>query len=121
MLFRSEVRNQAETLVYETEKNLKDLDGKLSPEEVSKITNAKDELQKALNAGTTEEVKAKMEALTNEYHIISTKLYEQAQQAQAGQSAGPDMGAQGAYTQEEPKQKNNDDNVVDADFEVVDD
>ncbi|MBR0481827.1 MAG: molecular chaperone DnaK [Firmicutes bacterium] len=116
-----EVRNQAETLVYETEKNLKDLDGKLSPEEVSKITNAKDELQKALNAGTTEEVKAKMEALTNEYHIISTKLYEQAQQAQAGQSAGPDMGAQGAYTQEEPKQKNNDDNVVDADFEVVDD
>ena len=97
-------------------------EGKLSPEEVSKITAAKDELQKALNAGTTEEIKAKMEALTNEYHVISTKLYEQAQQAQA--NAGQNMGGQGAYTQEQPQQEtnnNNNDNVVDADFEVVDD
>ncbi|MBO4818970.1 MAG: molecular chaperone DnaK [Firmicutes bacterium] len=121
-----EVKNQAETLIYETEKNLKDLEGKLSADEVAKIISAKDALQSALNAGTTEEIKAKMEALTNEYHIISTKLYEQAQQAQsAGQAAGPDMGAQGysqSYTQEQPQQNNNhDDNVVDADFEVVDD
>jgi molecular chaperone DnaK len=118
-----EIRNQAETLVYETEKNLKDLDGKLSPDEVSKITAAKDALQSALNAGTTEEIKAKMEELTNEYHVISTKLYEQAQQAQqTQQNAGPDMGAQG-FTQEQPQQNtnNNSDNVVDADFEVVDD
>ena len=109
-----EVKNQAETLVYETEKNLKDLEGKLSPDEVAKITSAKDALQSALNAGTTEEIKSKMEALTNEYHIISTKLYEQAQQAQsAGQGAGPDMGA---YQQ---SGSNNDDNVVDGDYREV--
>jgi len=88
-----EVRNQAETMIYETEKNLKDLEGKLSEEEVTKITASKDELKKAYEAGTTAEVKAKLEALTNEYHIISTKLYEQAQQNQGGAGAG----AQGGF------------------------
>ncbi len=65
-----------------------------------------------------------MEALTNEYHVISTKLYEQAQQAQQSQQAGPDMGqSYQGYTQEQPQQntEKHDDNVVDADFEVVDD
>ena len=47
-----EVKNQAETLVYETDKNLKELGDKLSAEEIAKITAAKDELQTALNAGT---------------------------------------------------------------------
>ena len=106
----TETRNQAETMIYETEKNLKTLEGKLSEAEVKEITDAKDELQKALNAGTTEDVKAKIEALTNKFHIMSTKLYEQAaaqQQAQPG-------GAQGGPAP-------HDDGVQDADFEVVDD
>ena len=121
----TEARNQAETLVYETEKNLKTLEGKLSEAEVKEITDAKDELQKALNAGTTEEVKAKTEALTNKFHIMSTKLYEQAaaqQQAQQG-GAGPQGGFNpgagfgGAAGGAAPT----DDGVQDADFEVVDD
>ena len=116
----TEARNQAETLVYETEKNLKTLEGKLSEAEVKEITDAKDELQKALNAGTTEEVKAKTEALTNKFHIMSTKLYEQAaaqQQAQqggAGSQGGFNPGAAGGAAPA-------DDGVQDADFEVVDD
>ncbi len=138
---RVEVRNQAETLVYETEKNLKELEGKLSPDEVSKINAAKDELSKAMEAGNTDEIKAKIEALTQEYHVISTKLYEQAAQqqgAQGGPNMGgagfnPNMGGQGfdpnafknfnfgdAFKGAGQSQKN-DDNVVDADFEVVDD
>jgi molecular chaperone DnaK len=136
----SEVKNQAETLVYETEKNLKELDGKLSADEVAKINAAKDELSRAMEAGTTEEIKSNIEALTNEYHLISTKLYEQAaqQQAQGGQGGAgfnpnmggagfnpnmggagfnPNMGGFGGADQSAPKK----DNVVDADFEVVDD
>ncbi len=121
----TEARNQAETLVYETEKNLKTLEGKLSEAEVKEITDAKDELQKALNAGTTEEVKAKTEALTNKFHIMSTKLYEQAaaqQQAQqggAGSQGGfnPGAGFGSAAGGAAPA----DDGVQDADFEVVDD
>ena len=125
----TEARNQAETLVYETEKNLKTLEGKLSEAEVKEITDAKDELQKALNAGTTEEVKAKTEALTNKFHIMSTKLYEQAAAPQQAQGqAGPNMGGAGfnpgaGFDQNAGAQggKAKDDTVVDADFEVVDD
>ena len=121
----TETRNQAETMIYETEKNLKTLEGKLSEAEVKEITDAKDELQKALNAGTTEDVKAKIEALTNKFHIMSTKLYEQAAQQQAQQGgAGPDMGGfnpgagfGGAQGGPAP----GGDGVQDADFEVVDD
>ncbi|HRV34066.1 MAG TPA: molecular chaperone DnaK, partial [Anaerovoracaceae bacterium] len=56
-----ETRNQAETLIYETEKNLKQLEGKLSQEEVDKITAAKEELAKVLENGTLEDIKARIE------------------------------------------------------------
>jgi molecular chaperone DnaK len=145
-----DVKNQGETLIYETEKNMKDLGDKLSEDEKAKITAAKDALQSAINAGTTEDIKAKIEALTNEYHIISTKLYEQAAQQNAqnqgaqggpqggfdpnmGQGFNPNMGGFGGQgfnpgagfggqqggAQSGPQNAN--DNVVDADFEVVDD
>ena len=126
-----EVKNQAETLIYETEKNVKELDQALSEEEKNDINAAKDALQSALNAGNIEDIKAKTEALTEKFHTISAKMYQQAQQAGgAGPQAGPgpDMsgmggmgagpGAAGAGPQSAPS---GDDNVVDADFEVVDD
>ncbi|WP_130863538.1 molecular chaperone DnaK [Bacilliculturomica massiliensis] len=116
-----ETRNKAETLVYETEKSLKELDGKLSADEVAKVNAAKEALSKALEGNDTEDIKAKTEALTSEFHTLSTKLYEQAQQAQSaagdgGAGAGFDPGA-GAQQQSGPSG----DNVVDADYEVVDD
>ncbi|MBQ6014309.1 MAG: hypothetical protein IJL27_09735, partial [Firmicutes bacterium] len=105
--------------------------------EVAKINAAKDELSRAMEAGTTEEIKSKIEALTNEYHVISTKLYEQAAaQQQAQGQAGPNMGGAGFNPNMGGFDPNNmgfnpnmngqqgaksDDNVVDADFEVVDD
>ncbi|MBQ9708740.1 MAG: molecular chaperone DnaK, partial [Firmicutes bacterium] len=92
-----EIRNQAETLIYETDKNLKDLEGALSEDEKNDITSAKDELQSALNANNIEDIKAKTEALTEKYHVISAKLYQQAQaQQQAGTAGpGPDMSGMG--------------------------
>ncbi len=114
-----EIKNQAETLVYETEKNMKELDGQLSEEEKNSINTAKEELQKAMETGTVEEIKAKTDALTEQFHLISAKMYEKAQQAQAGAAGmggqpGPDMGqAAGSAPYG--------DDVVDADFEVVDD
>ena len=109
-----EVRNQAETLIYETEKNLKELDGKLDENDKNEITAAKDELQKVLNNGTVEEIKAAIEKLTEQYHKMSSKLYEQAQQAHGAAGAGADTGAGAAGSGAA------DDNVVDADYEVVD-
>ncbi len=124
-----EAKNQAETLIYETDKNLKQLDGQLSEQEKADINAAKDALQSALNAGNMDDIKAKTEALTEQFHTISAKMYQQAQQAQPGPDMGagagfdPNMGAgtgfdpnMGAQSGDAPEG----DNVVDADYEVVD-
>ena len=150
----TEARNTAETLLYETDKNLKDLEGKLSEDEKNKILNARNELERAMNVGTAAEIKAKTDALTEQYHIISAKLYEQAA-GQAGQQDGqggydPNMGGgfgggagfnpgagfggagfnpgagfggQGGFNQNAGGKSSGPkgDDVVDADFEVVDD
>ncbi len=111
----TEVRNQAETLIYETEKNLKELDDKLTEDEKKEINDAAEELKKVLNNGTVDEIKAANEKLTEHFHKMSAKLYEQAQQ-QAQAQAGAQQDAQGGAAN-----SNADDNVVDADYEVVDD
>ncbi len=108
----TEARNQAETLIYETEKNLKELEGKLSDSEREEISFAKDELAKVMENGTLEDIKAKTEALTEKFHIISTKLYQQAQAQQAGAAGDAAQDASPADAG---------DNIQDADFEVVDD
>lgn len=119
-----ETRNQAESLVYQTEKTLKDLDGKISAEDSASLTQANDELKKALEANNPDDIKVKTDALTAKFNEVSTKLYQQPG-AQAGQ-AGPDMGQSfdagqtGTGAQSGPAPGGND-NVVDADYTVVDD
>ncbi|MBR4862274.1 MAG: molecular chaperone DnaK [Firmicutes bacterium] len=121
-----EIRNHAEGLIYETEKSLKELEGKISEEEKNQITAAKDELQAVLNNGTAEQIKEKTDALTEQFHLISTKLYEQAQAAQGAAGAGagfdPNMagGMGGAGFGGGAQAGPAGDNVVDADYEVVD-
>jgi len=112
-----EVRNQAETLIYETEKNLKDLGDKLSEDEKTTIEEAKRDLSAVLENGTVEDIKEKTEKLTEQFHTISAKMYEQAQQSQG---ADPNM-AGGGNDSGADAQNGADDNVVDADYEVVDD
>ena len=117
-----EIRNRAETLVYETEKNMKELENALSDEEKADITAAKDALSSALEANNIEDIKTKTEALTEKFHTISAKMYQQAQAqgmdpnmagGAGAAGAGPDMGG--------ASQQPDSDNVVDADYEVVDD
>ena len=117
-----EVRNQAETLIYETEKNMKELESSLSEEEKNDINAAKDDLSKALEANNIDDIKAKTEALTEKFHTISAKMYQQAQAAGAA-GADPNMGAAGAAgaSAADAGAQPKDDNVVDADYEVVDD
>ena len=113
-----EIRNRAETLVYETEKNMKELEGSLSEDEKNDINAAKEELSKALEANNIDDIKDTTEKLTEKFHTISAKMYQQAQAA----GAGPDMGgAAGAAGADAGASQPNNDNVVDADYEVVDD
>lgn len=112
-----EIRNRAETLVYETEKNMKEIEGSLSEEEKNDINAAKEELSKALEANNIEDIKDKTEKLTEKFHTISAKMYQQAQAA----GAGPDMGGTAGQAGGADAGPKTDDNVVDADYEVVDD
>jgi molecular chaperone DnaK len=105
-----ELRNEADQLVFTTEKTLKDLEGKVDEEEVNKANEAKDELKAAIEKGEIEEIRTKKDALQEIVTNLSVKLYEEAAKQQQAQ--------QGAEGQEGPKK---DDNVVDAEFEEVND
>ncbi len=117
-----EIKNNAENMVYETEKALGEIGDKIDEAEKKSVEDAKEDLKKALEGNNIDEIKAKTETLTNAFAKISEKIY------QAAQNAGFDpnnidpsqftqnMGG-GAGSSEEPKP----DNVVDADYEVVDD
>ena len=117
-----ETKNQAEGMIFEVEKQMNELGDKVNDSEKTAVENAKKDLQEALNNNTsTEDLKSKMEALTNAFYPISTRIYQEAQAAQgaAGQ-AGPDMGAQQAAGEQNSGAAHNG-NTVDADYEVVDD
>ncbi|WP_226677344.1 molecular chaperone DnaK [Mesobacillus jeotgali] len=105
-----ELRNEADQLVFTTEKTLKDLEGKVEEEEVKKANEAKDELKAAIEKGEIEEIRTKKDALQEIVTNLSVKLYEEAAKQQQAQ--------QGAEGQEGTKK---DDNVVDAEFEEVND
>ncbi|MCG1022320.1 MULTISPECIES: molecular chaperone DnaK [Sutcliffiella] len=106
-----ELRNEADQLVFTTEKTLKEVEGKVEEAEVKKAEDAKEELKAAIEKGDLEEIRTKKDALQEIVQQISMKLYEQAAQAQ--QAAQGAEGAEGAA--------NNDDNVVDAEYEEVND
>ena len=105
-----EIRNNADSLVYNTEKTLKDLEGKISDEEKAKVEAELDNLKKTLEGSDTSAIKAATDKLTQVFYDLTSKLYSQAQQ-----SSGASSEATGTTTE-------NTDNVVhDADYKVEDD
>ncbi|WP_033828368.1 molecular chaperone DnaK [Bacillus andreraoultii] len=109
----AELRNEADQLVFTTEKTLKEVEGKVDASEVKKAEEAKDELKKAIESNNLEEMRAKKDALQQIIQDITVKLYQQTgADAQAGH-ADPNATAD--------SQTAKDDNVVDADFEEVND
>ena len=113
-----EVKNNAEQIVYQTEKTLNELGDKVSAEEKSEIEAKIEEVKKVKDGDDIEAIKKAMEDLTQAFYKISEKLYQQNGGAQ-GQGFDPNnMGGANAGT---GAANSNDDNVVDADFEVQDD
>ena len=113
-----DTRNTADSMVYQTEKTLADLGDKITEEEKSGIQAEVDKLKELLKATEldVEAVKAQTEAVSKKFYEISSKLYADAQaqaQAQAQQQGSADAGQQAGGA--------SDDNVVDADYKVVDD
>ncbi|MEF2247274.1 molecular chaperone DnaK [Paenibacillus sp. IITD108] len=104
-----EAKNNGDQLVYTVEKTIKDLGDKVDASEIDKANAAKDKLVAALATDDIEQINAATTELTEIVQQLSVKLYEQAQGAPGADAGAEQSGAKGK------------DNVVDADYEVVDD
>ncbi len=113
-----EAKNNAEALIYQAEKTVKELGDKADAAKVKEVNDAIAALKESLKGDDTAKIKAAAEALTKPLHELTEKLYQQAQQAQAQQQAGAQQGPQQGP---QAGAKKADDNVVDADYKVVDD
>lgn len=111
-------KNNAEALIYQAEKTVKELGDKADQGKVKEVNDAIAKLKETLKGDDTERIKADAEALTKPLHELTEKLYQQAQQAQQAQQQAQNAGAQQGPQAGAKKDK---DNVVDADYKVVDD
>ncbi|GBF33165.1 chaperone protein DnaK [Desulfocucumis palustris] len=107
-----ELRNQADSLIYQAEKTIKDLGDKADKAQADNVNKAVEELKEALKGNDTEVIKQKVENLSKPLYEMSAAMYQQGQQDQ-----GPGCGAGGCGAGDPGGQKDKD-NVVDADFEV---
>jgi molecular chaperone DnaK len=115
-----ETRNRADSMVYETEKNLKEFGNKLTPDTKNRVTTAVERVKAALKGSNIDEIRSASEALTQIWHEASAQLYQQTT-AQQGRQQGPGYTPHGAPTEEPGAKKSPDEDVIDADYEVVDD
>jgi molecular chaperone DnaK len=131
---KAEVRNEADSMIYSTEKNIKDLGDKVSAEDKGKTDEAIAALRKALESGDIQAIKDKTEALKQASYKIAEEIYKQQASQQAASGAGqqpgggtggpgaggfnPNMGGSGG---DSGSMGNNTKSAEDADYEVVDD
>ncbi|MBL0700272.1 MAG: molecular chaperone DnaK [Desulfosarcina sp.] len=118
-----EARNTADSLIYSTEKSIKDLGDKVDADTKKNVDDVVPRLKKAMEGEDTEEIKRISEELSQAAHKLAEEMYKNASQDAgqqagpgAGPGAGPDAAHQGASASSPP-----DDDVVDADFEEVKD
>ncbi|RMF64107.1 MAG: molecular chaperone DnaK [Calditrichaeota bacterium] len=108
-----DARNQADQLVYQTEKNMKEMGDKLSSDDKSKLEAAVGRVKEAVKTDKLDEIKSATEALTQVWSEMASRMYQE--------SGGAQAGAAGAETEAKAEADSKDDKVEEADFEVVDD
>ena len=124
-----ETRNKADALAYETEKLLKEHGAKIDPAKKARVEAAVEKLKSAVKGSDTEAIKAAMDALNAEMQAVSSDLYSQARssgpKSGGGQSEPPPQSGEGEPRGKEretrDKSAKGNDDVIDADFEMVDD
>ncbi len=121
-----EAKNQADSLIYNTEKTLKEYGERISDAEKENIKSAVERLKKTLQTGDVNAIRADMDALMNASHKLAQAMYEEAARKRAasgaeGPGAGPGPGPAPGGGQQRPEgepKKDAGDDVIDADFEV---
>jgi molecular chaperone DnaK len=111
-----DLRNQADNLTFQTEKQLKDFGEKISGDVRSKIEAANNALKEAIKSNNASTIKSTMEVLNTAWNEASTQMYQQATTASAQQQAGQQHEPTGGAAPKGDEKK-----VEDADFEVMDD
>ena len=111
-----EVKNQAETLIYSTEKSVSELGDKLPEEDKTKIEACTEQLKKSVESDDIEAIKSDIEALSQASHKMAEMLYSQQQETQESQDSGDESDQQ---PDGEEKSGKEDEDIVDADFEEV--
>jgi len=111
-----DMKNQADNLVFQTEKQLKEYGDKISAEAKAKVQSASDKLREALKINNAASVKSSMEELNAAWNEASSQMYQQATQAGGQPGTGAQQGPAG-----EPQRTQEEKKVEDAQFEVVDD
>ena len=109
----AEAKNQADTLLYQTEKNLKEHGDKISAEDKTKIEEAVTALKKAMEGTDPDAIESATQSLTTASHKLAEEMYKKA-------SASSATGAGAAAGEESPNGAKTDEKVVDAEFEEVD-
>ena len=112
-----DLKNQADQLVFQTEKQLKEFGDKVSADARGKVESANERLRDAIKSNNIGSIKSAMEALNNAWNEASTQMYQQATQAGAQPGAGPGAPPPGGGQQPGSGEKK----VEDAQYEVVDD
>jgi len=115
-----EVKNRGEQLVYETEKNIKEMGDKIDSEAKARLDAAVERLKGAVQRNDTDEIRSASEALSQIWNEVSSKLYQQAQAGGPGPGAPGDGAPQGGPQPGEGEgKKRGPDDEIEADYEVV--
>ena len=117
-----EIKNNADMLAYQSEKQLKELGDKISGDKKKQVEDAIAAVRDAINKNDVDLMKKTYDDLQNKFQEVSAELYKQASAgqgtgAQAGSQPGPETQSRGGA---EPGETKRDGDVVDAEFEVVD-
>ncbi|MDR1147875.1 MAG: molecular chaperone DnaK [Spirochaetaceae bacterium] len=115
---KAEARNEADSLIYSSEKNIKELGDKLNAADKAKTEEAIADLRKSLENGNTADIKAKTEVLKQTAYKIAEELYKQQGAQSGGQAGAPDGGAEQRQDSSGGEAPNG---AEDVDYEVVDD
>ena len=116
-----EIRNSADMLVYETEKNMKEFGDKLDSDTKARLDLAINRLKEALKGSDTNEIRSASESLQQVWHEASARMYQQTSGATGQQAGGPQAEPQAGPSGQASPPPPKDEYDVDADYEVVDD
>ncbi len=112
-------RNETDQLIYQTEKNLKDLGESMEPDDKAKVEAALERAKEAIKGTDTDEIISARDGLNAAWHEVASKIYSQTAQ-QTGQTGEEQTSQQQETAQKESSSTDKDSGAVDADYEVVD-